>query len=110
MTCCDFSFCYASEEFKLVNIFQLDFLDGGSGMPRISSLPTVIECAACANAEADLRHTRSVIASLHEKLQTLEIDHANAKREYEEVALVIFVFALNSACICLFFSQVKFLQ
>lgn len=61
-----------------------DFLDGSSFIPRISSLPTVMECASCVNAEADLRHTRSVIASLHEKLQTLEIDHANAKREYEE--------------------------
>ncbi|VDD84966.1 unnamed protein product [Enterobius vermicularis] len=59
-------------------------LDNAGEIPRIASLPTVIECASCASTESDLRHTRSVVASLHEKLQTMEIDHANSKREYEE--------------------------
>lgn len=65
--------------------FKTTLLDNAGEIPRIASLPTVIECASCASTESDLRHTRSVVASLHEKLQTMEIDHANSKREYEEV-------------------------
>lgn len=57
-------------------------LDGASSsFSRASPSP---ECASCASAEVDLRHMRSVIASLHEKLHTLEIDHANVKKDYEE--------------------------
>ncbi|VDM44938.1 unnamed protein product [Toxocara canis] len=56
----------------------------GSGIPRVSSLPVVSECSSCASADAELRHMRSVIASLHEKMQNLEIDHANAKKDHEE--------------------------
>ncbi|MCP9264977.1 GRIP domain-containing protein [Dirofilaria immitis] len=38
------------------------------------------ECSYCALAEGDLRHMRTTVASLHDKLQCLEIDHSNAKR------------------------------
>lgn len=56
-------------------------------MPRASSQPLLGECSSCASADAELRHMRSVIASLHEKLHTLQLDHANAKRDHEEVGL-----------------------
>ncbi|KAM3727368.1 GRIP and coiled-coil domain-containing protein [Dirofilaria immitis] len=42
------------------------------------------ECSYCALAEGDLRHMRTTVASLHDKLQCLEIDHSNAKKSYEE--------------------------
>uniref|UniRef100_F1KS27 GRIP and coiled-coil domain-containing protein 1 n=1 Tax=Ascaris suum TaxID=6253 RepID=F1KS27_ASCSU len=56
----------------------------GREMPRASSQPLLGECSSCASADAELRHMRSVIASLHEKLHTLQLDHANAKRDHEE--------------------------
>ncbi|VDM96655.1 unnamed protein product [Thelazia callipaeda] len=48
------------------------------------SVATLNECPSCIAAEADLRHLRSVIASLHDRLQSLEIDYANMKNNYEE--------------------------
>uniref|UniRef100_A0A915B9S6 GRIP domain-containing protein n=1 Tax=Parascaris univalens TaxID=6257 RepID=A0A915B9S6_PARUN len=56
----------------------------GREMPRALLQPLLGECSSCASADADLRHMRSVIASLHEKLHTLQLDHANAKRDHEE--------------------------
>uniref|UniRef100_A0A915PVA6 GRIP domain-containing protein n=1 Tax=Setaria digitata TaxID=48799 RepID=A0A915PVA6_9BILA len=53
--------------------------------PTLSSLP-VSECSSCAAAEGDLRHMRSVVSSLHDKLHSLETDYANAKSSYEEKA------------------------
>lgn len=43
------------------------------------------ECSSCASAEIELHNLRSAVASLHEKLYGIEIDHANAKNDYEEV-------------------------
>ncbi|OZC08518.1 GRIP domain protein [Onchocerca flexuosa] len=53
-------------------------------LSRTLSLLPVSDCSFCAAAEGDLRHMRAVVASLHDKLHSLEIDHANAKNSYEE--------------------------
>ncbi|CAG9535520.1 unnamed protein product [Cercopithifilaria johnstoni] len=55
-----------------------------TGISHTLSLLPVSDCSSCAAAEADLRHMHSVVASLHDKLHSLEIDYANAKSNYEE--------------------------
>ncbi|KAL3990489.1 GRIP domain family protein [Acanthocheilonema viteae] len=55
-----------------------------TGVSHTLSLLPVNDCSSCAAAEGDLRHMRAVVASLHDKLRTLEIDHAYAKNSYEE--------------------------
>ncbi|VDK68852.1 unnamed protein product [Onchocerca ochengi] len=67
---------------KSVNIDCLEDTE----LSRTLSLLPVSECSFCAAAEGDLRHMRAVVASLHDKLHSLEIDHANAKNDYEEVS------------------------
>lgn len=56
-----------------------------TGIAHTLSLLPVNECSSCAAAEGDLQHMRAVVASLHDKLHSLEIDHANAKNSYDEV-------------------------
>ncbi|EJD76525.1 GRIP domain-containing protein [Loa loa] len=55
-----------------------------TGISHTLSLLPVSECSSCAAAEVDLRHMRSVVTSLHNKLHSLEIDYTNAKKGYEE--------------------------
>ncbi|VDN60494.1 unnamed protein product [Dracunculus medinensis] len=78
------------EEFELYKLKAQSVLRsrnislGEDGLPSVSSLPKVDECSSCASAEIELHNLRSAVASLHEKLYGIEIDHANAKNDYEE--------------------------
>lgn len=71
--------------FEMTKRLQAD--SGDEAGTSSSSQPLSNKCPSCAAADSDLRHMQMIVASLHGKLQSLEIDHANAKNEYEEVKI-----------------------